>query len=103
MHSPKNWELQIDPNLFKAAKKIPRRDASKILRAVRLLPLNPYYGDIQKMKGEKTYGDGASVHIVSSTNFFPARELSWYFTSNEELPPPIRQMVALLSGAGISP
>lgn len=48
-----NWDLQIDRNVFKLLKKIPRHDAEAILRAIRLLSLNPYFGDIQKMKGEQ--------------------------------------------------
>lgn len=53
MNSPKNWGLQIDPSVFKALKKTPRRDAEAILRSVHLLPADPFFGDIQKMRGEE--------------------------------------------------
>ena len=52
MSLSKNWDLQIDPVVLKILKRIPRLDAEAILIVVRLLPINPYYGDIQKMKGE---------------------------------------------------
>ena len=52
MNSSKSWDLQIDPGVFKVLKKIPRHDAENLLIAIRLLPKNPYFGDIQKMKGE---------------------------------------------------
>ena len=52
MDSSKNWDLQIDPGVFRALKKIPRPDVENILIAVHLLPENPYFGDVQKMKGE---------------------------------------------------
>ncbi|MEK7193498.1 MAG: type II toxin-antitoxin system RelE/ParE family toxin [Patescibacteria group bacterium] len=52
MSLPKNWGLRVDPAVFKALKGIPRRDVEVILEAIRLLPINPYFGDIQKMKGE---------------------------------------------------
>ena len=52
MNSPKNWDLQIDPGIFRALKKIPRPTAEVILNVIKLLPLNPLFGDIQKMKGE---------------------------------------------------
>ncbi len=52
MSLPKNWDLQIDPSVFKVLKKIPRHNAEVILNVIQLLPLNPYFGDIQKMKGE---------------------------------------------------
>lgn len=48
-----NWDLQVDPDVYKALKKIPRRDAEAILAVIKLLPINPYFGDIQKMKGEE--------------------------------------------------
>lgn len=47
----KNWDLQIDPGVLKALKKIPRHNAGAILSVVRLLPLDPYFGDIQRMRG----------------------------------------------------
>ncbi|MEK7062209.1 MAG: hypothetical protein AAB504_03460 [Patescibacteria group bacterium] len=48
-----NWVLQIDPVIYKFLKKIPRKDAERILIAINVLPNNPFYGDIQKMGGEK--------------------------------------------------
>ena len=53
MNSEKNWGLQIDPAVYKFLKKIPRRDAEGILFAIESLPNDPFYGDIQKMKGEE--------------------------------------------------
>jgi mRNA-degrading endonuclease RelE of RelBE toxin-antitoxin system len=51
MSSSKNWEVEIDPSVFRVLKRIPRHDAEVILQVIRLLPINPYFGDIQKMKG----------------------------------------------------
>lgn len=53
MSSNKNWVLQIDPVVFKTLKKIPRKNAERILFTIENLPFNPFSGDIQKMKGEK--------------------------------------------------
>lgn len=47
-----SWDLQIDPVVFKALKKFPKYDSVAILNVIKLLPVNPYFGDIQKMKGE---------------------------------------------------
>lgn len=52
MNSSRNWDLRIDSAVFKTLQKIPRSDTKKILKVIKLLPLNPYFGDIQKMKGE---------------------------------------------------
>lgn len=52
MNSFKSWDLQIDSSVLKILQKIPRNNAENILKVIRLLPLNPYFGDIQKMKGE---------------------------------------------------
>ncbi|MEK7541970.1 MAG: type II toxin-antitoxin system RelE/ParE family toxin [Patescibacteria group bacterium] len=53
MNSSENWDLQIDLGVFKALRKISRRDAEALLAVIRLLPVNPYFGDIKKMKGEE--------------------------------------------------
>ena len=53
MPSPEPWVLRIDPGVLRKLEQIPKRDAKRILQAVRGLPLNPYYGDIQKMKGQE--------------------------------------------------
>lgn len=53
MNSSENWDLQIDPSVFKVLRKIPRHDAETLLAVIRLLPTDPYFGDIQKMKGEE--------------------------------------------------
>ena len=53
MNLPKVWDLRIDPAVLKTAAKIPRRGAGKILVAIKLITFNPYFGDIQKMRGEE--------------------------------------------------
>ena len=52
MNSSKNWDLEIDPDVFKVLKRLPRQHAERILAAIKLLPVDPYFGDIQKLKGE---------------------------------------------------
>jgi len=53
MNSSTGWDLRIDPSVFKTLKKIPKRDAKNLLAVIRILPEDPYYGDVQKMKGEE--------------------------------------------------
>lgn len=50
MKPSKSWDLQIDPSVFKTLRKFPKHNAEVILKVVKLLPLNPYFGDIQKMR-----------------------------------------------------
>ncbi len=52
MNVSKSWDLQIDSGVLRTLKRIVRRDAEVLLEVIRLLPANPYFGDIQKMKGE---------------------------------------------------
>jgi len=52
MNSRGSWELQVDPSVLKSLKKIPPAETRRILEVIRLLPANPYFGDIQKMRGE---------------------------------------------------
>ena len=51
MNSSGDWGLEIDPSVFKVLKKIPRPDAEAVLKVIKLLPIDPYFGDIKKMKG----------------------------------------------------
>lgn len=53
MSLSESWDLQIEPGVFKTLKKIPQRSAEMVLGVIKLLPLNPYFGDIQKMRGEE--------------------------------------------------
>lgn len=52
MNSSENWDLEVDPSVFKVLKKMPRHDAVAVLEVIKLLPINPYFGDVQKMKGK---------------------------------------------------
>ncbi len=52
MNFPENWVLQIDPAVFKALKKFPRKDAENIHAVIYSLPQDPYAGDIRKLGGE---------------------------------------------------
>lgn len=52
MSSSRAWDLQVDPGIPKVLKRMPRRDVEVILDVIRFLSSNPYFGDIQKMKGE---------------------------------------------------
>ena len=52
MNSSRSWDLHIDPGVFKALKKVPKREARALLAVVRLLAADPYFGDVKKMKGE---------------------------------------------------
>ena len=53
MSLSKNWDLRIDPKVFKTVKELPRHDVEAILKVMRELPRNPYFGDIQKMRDEE--------------------------------------------------
>lgn len=53
MNLNKNWVLQIDQSVLKDLKKFPQKDCQRIIAAIQSLPINPFAGDIQKMKGEK--------------------------------------------------
>lgn len=53
MSSKVHWVLQIDPQTTKNLRKIPQIYARRIVDVIERLPVDPYAGDIQKMKGEK--------------------------------------------------
>lgn len=49
----KNWELKVDPRVYKEIKKFPKKYTEKIIEVIEFLALDPYIGDIQKIKGEE--------------------------------------------------
>lgn len=51
MSSGKNWDLHIEAGVYKTLANMPRRDAKVVFDAIGAFPANPYFGDIQKMKG----------------------------------------------------
>ena len=53
MNLSANWELKINDVVFKTLQKIPTKNREALLSAIKLLPMNPYYGDLQKMQGEE--------------------------------------------------
>ncbi len=53
MNLNRNWVLQIDESVHKFLSRIPQKDAKRIVLVISILPNNPFYGDIQKMKDEE--------------------------------------------------
>jgi len=53
MSLQKDWDLEIDPGVLKLVGRLPRKDALRVLEVIHALPLDPYYGDITKMRGEE--------------------------------------------------
>ena len=53
MNSNANWKLRIREEVCKDLRKFPHEDQKRILKVIEQLPLNPYSGDIEKMKGKE--------------------------------------------------
>lgn len=53
MNSNKNWGLRIENAVYKELARFPKKDTERIMKTIKLLPLDPYIGDIQKIKGEE--------------------------------------------------
>ena len=47
-----NWELKIDKVIFKKLSRLPKKDVERIFITIEFLSQNPYFGDIEKIKGE---------------------------------------------------
>ena len=52
MNLLQNWDLKIDSSVLKTFTKIPKKYAITLDFVIKNLPSNPYFGDIQKLKGE---------------------------------------------------
>ena len=48
-----NWVLILDDDAKRQLSKIPKEEALHIGRAIDEIVIDPYFGDIQKIKGEK--------------------------------------------------
>lgn len=48
-----NWNLQVDPRVYKELDKFPKEYAERIIETIESLAFDPYAGDIQKIKGEE--------------------------------------------------
>jgi mRNA interferase RelE/StbE len=53
MRLNENWQLVVRDKVYKKLTKLPKSDRDKIMNTIEKLPLNPFYGDIEKMKGEE--------------------------------------------------
>lgn len=47
-----NWGLRVRNGVYKTLSKFPHRDRERITEAIESLVLNPFVGDLEKMKGE---------------------------------------------------
>ena len=48
-----NWELLVPKHVRRSIIRLPRKDQIRIVAALELLALNPFSGDIQKIKNEQ--------------------------------------------------
>lgn len=53
MNSNQSWELKIDKVVFKELSRFPEKDTRRIFATIVLLAHDPYFGDIEKIKGEE--------------------------------------------------
>lgn len=51
MNSSGNWLVRVDPSVYKAIARFPRKDATRILDAVDGFVSDPYGGDAAKLGG----------------------------------------------------
>lgn len=48
-----NWRIFLDSDAEKNLWRFPQKDRQRIERSLQILRVNPYAGDIQRMRGEK--------------------------------------------------
>ena len=48
-----NWRSKIAKRVLKQIKRVPKKDVKRLLFVIDELSENPYYGDIEKVEGEK--------------------------------------------------
>lgn len=75
MSSGRNWGLEVDPDIYKKMAKMPKVEAERVLKVIESLAFNPYYGDIAKIKGRKTFGAEGLVPTESFTSCIHRKSL----------------------------
>ena len=50
-----NWEIKIAKRVLREMKRIPKKDAKRLLFVLEEFRENPYQGDIEKIKGEDNF------------------------------------------------
>lgn len=53
MSSNLSWEVAVRDKVLKEIENFPEKDRMRIFQVIEALPLNPFSGDIEKMKGEE--------------------------------------------------
>lgn len=53
MNSNASWEIKADPSVAKFLKRVPNKDAQRLLAAIKSFADDPYAGDISKIRGEE--------------------------------------------------
>lgn len=53
MNSSASWTLRIRDKVYKALAKFPSNDRRRITEVIEKLPLDPYIGDVEKMRDEE--------------------------------------------------
>ena len=53
MHSAAPWTVHVDRAVEKRLRQIPSRDAERVFSAITAMAVNPYSGDVAKMRGEE--------------------------------------------------
>ncbi len=48
-----NWKIEIRGKVYKDTEKFPKNDRMRIFQIFEEILANPFFGDIQKMKGEE--------------------------------------------------
>ena len=53
MSSDTNWRIEVRGKIYKDTEKFPQKDRIRILQVFEAISLNPFSGDVEKMKGEE--------------------------------------------------
>lgn len=53
MNSDKNWALEVRSEIHREIRKFPQHDQKRILDVLGAMSENPYFGDIEKLEGQK--------------------------------------------------
>ena len=75
-----NWNVKLANRTSKEMKKIPKKDAERLLFILEEISENPYRGDIEKIKGEENTWRRRIGSYRIIYEIFTTQKLIWVFS-----------------------
>jgi mRNA interferase RelE/StbE len=74
-----NWQVLVHPKVGRCLKRFPQKDAKRIEIALNQFEIDPFTGDIEKMKGEENVWRRRVGSYRISYELYPRRQVVYVY------------------------